>query len=387
MRVLLVDSINSLEAHAAFNSTMVSAVSRLREVTSIHLILDERQLKSLYFKDILQDPKVSVYPVPRERNLYRQWLRRDDSKVQPFRKTYTRFFKVLGDVRPGIIIFLAADNLISPFCLMGLRLKLIKSTSRFFVIFHNNLENIKRGHVRTKRFIWRETVRLTGAKLILLAPFLEPIGRRMIPGADFCVLPHPTYGHLHNQIITENMERERTLDFLFLGRHAHEAMRTGFLDEFLQCCAEFLVRMPDRRISVALPSDINVDLPDGITLRSYTPYPGTIEYLSLIANAKFAVIPSSSGPRLTASGVLADLLTLGTPVIAPDEGAWHWQNVPSNQTFLFRQRCDIYQQISQAMSMSSKEYRELSMDILRHSSHFNIESTSTHLNLLFSQQS
>ena len=385
MRILLFDPINSGEHHAAFNSTIVSAVSRLKDVSSISLLLEERQLKSVYFVDILHDSYVDIYSFRGEDESPDRKQKRAIYLFASFGGIYRRFLNVVDDLKPDIIVFLASDNLIAPFVLMFLRMNQVNPNSKIFVIFHNNLENLTSGSIWIKKAIWSTAVRLSKTIIIVLAPFLKVVGCRMIPNADFVILPHPTYSHFHERLVKKQRNSKRKVDFLFLGRHAYEANRSGFLDRFLQMCSVASSRMLERSVIVALPADIEIDLPEGVTLHTYSPYPDTSRYLKLIQTSRFAVIPSSSGPRLTASGVLADLLSLGTPVIAPKMGAWQWQVAPKNQALLFEDIADLRSKIVVALSVPEKEYQALSLDVLSHGTTFDLDATSKRLSIILLQ--
>lgn len=384
MQLLFIDPLNSRDRHAAFNATIVSAAVRLSGVSSIYLLVEKSQLGSAYFTGILPNPKIFAHPFEFANALVKQPLIKI-GVLQSLIKTYRHLLRVIHDVKPDIVFFLAADNFATPLAILaGQLVDRGKKTPRFVVVLHNNFENLAQGrYPALKKSLWRITERITNITFVVLVPFLVTEGRCAFPQSDFQILPHPTYAHLHPQFAQEKVPSIKEVDFLFLGRHAYEAVHSGFLEEFLKCCVDILPNIPQNSIGVALPSDFDVDIPEGISLLPYQSYPSAPEYFSIIADAKFAVIPDCSRHRLTASGVLVDLLTLGTPVIAPKDGAWLYQVAPGNQALLFDNLVDLRQKVLRALTMPMEEYRALSLDVSTHCERFDLVTTSTHLDTIF----
>ncbi len=377
MRILLVDPINSGENHAAFNATIVIALSHHLDVKSIYLFLEERQLETRFFMDIFQDAKVTTCSFSKDTDFAK--VGREGIGRFQYLQNYRRFLKIVDDLKPDVIILLSADNLMIPLTLISLIL-IRKKIPKIFVIWHNNLENLINGCILLKKFIWRKATNATGSVIIVLSPFLKVAGEKLIQDINFRVLPHPTYAHLHKQLIMRKKSQTiKSVDFLFIGRHARDSIISGFLEEFLESCSSIISKIPKKYISVALPREFYTCVKDDVILFPYDSNPSFSEYSFLIRKAKFVVAPPCSGSRLTASGVLADLLTLGTPVIAPNEGVWKWQTAPKNRDFLFGNREELRQIILRALTLSVEEYRMLSLDILEYSGLFDIENTSKNL--------
>ena len=269
MRILFFDPVNSDNHHAAFNSTVVSAAARLMKVDSIHLLVETNQLASCHFVDVLNHLKVHIYPLSRWNDIVEQ--RHRFHMLRRYQDVYRCFLKAVDSVKPDAVVFLAADNTVTPLVLVGIAARWRKLGLSTFVFCHNNLENLT--NARLKRMLWTWGLRSTNAKTIVLVPYLAPLGRRMIPGASFRVLPNPTYAHLHDRWHEQNTQFREGVDFLFLGRHAREALHSGFLEGFLQHCTDFLHRTSERCVTLALPSDLEVNSPDRVILRSYASLP------------------------------------------------------------------------------------------------------------------
>ena len=374
MKIFLFDPISGSH-HAAFNATVAEAVTRLEEVVGVHMLLPQSQMRSRVLDEVFQNPKVQAHS-PTVREGGQGMIRRFDT-VRRLWKFYAYFFESVAKLKPDVVMFLAADNTLAPITLMLMAKRWGQLRSRIFIIFHNNLENLARA--RMKRRLWVAGLRMANAKIIVLAPFLASVERRMMPGVDVRVLPHPTYGHLYRRWSKKDLSPLREIDFLFAGRHARQAFHSGFIGVFLECCSDLLDRVKRSDVTVALPSNLEVNAPQGLSLHPYPPNPSTPEYLSLIARSRFAVIPTCSGSRLTASGLLADLLTCGTPVIAPHEGTWLWQVAPENRQFLFNGIEDLHRSVFKALTMSQGEFEALSRNVMEYGCRFSIGSTTEYL--------
>ncbi len=163
---------------------------------------------------------------------------------------------------------------------------------------------------------------------------------------------------------------------MLLGRHAREAALSGFLKEFVGRVGRVTASMDRRTLTIAAPVDALRAIPEGlVNFEAYEEYPSPAQYISLIAQSRFGLVPPGSGNRLSASGVLGDLLTVGTPVIAPREGAWRWQVAPQNRAFLYSDQDELDDALVRAADMSARDLRQLAEDVQSHGKRFDLSAT------------
>jgi len=383
MKILLFDPITAGNVHVAFNATMVESLIRIPSVTTLTLLLEQKQLTQCVFEEVLDHPIIDVYPLPELPNNIGHKFK--GAKVFRAFSSYRQFYCVARKVLPDIVILLAADNVLTPLAFRFLGHHWKHKTWRLLIVFHNNIENMRLQHsVRKLRLIqslWAGALNRPYSEILVLSEFLKNSITQFLPGTHVKYLPHPTYANIHSRYINPKQAYIKDIDFLFLGRHALEASKSGFLDEFIATVSKIwnYESGDSIRAKIALPSSLCIRNEQAIELELYNYYPTIHGYLNLIARSRFVVIPPSSEPRLTASGILADTLTIGVPITAPNTGPFAENAASQKEQFLYSKKEELEEILMAVKSLTKKEYLSIQSSILKYSAGLSVVSTSLRL--------
>lgn len=300
--ILVVDLENAGDSHVNFNSVILEIVLSGMAKSTTYVCLEQSQMAHPRILSLLEQPGVERMPnkISSSKNLI--W------KVY----TYLRLWHFVKKARIENVIFLSSDNLFFPSTLLFYKLIGLQDVS-VTVFVHNNIENIKRSSIKIS--LWKSV--LSGNAMgVALAEFVKGKAK-VILGREcrLCVLPHPIYDHVTDTKINPAIEKE--VDFLILGRHSSDIG-----DEVYQKLNSVGLRL-GRKIRIATRATREDDSLWPAIHRIVYHHPlGDKEYWTALAGARYLFFPPSSAKRLTASGVLADALTMGIPVLAPTRGVF-----------------------------------------------------------------
>jgi hypothetical protein len=270
-------------------------------------------------------------------------------------------------------LLLAADNTLTPIVLPWIVRR--TGVSRHFVFIHSNLEQLASSV--WKRRLWARSLHWSGATSVLLAPFLRPVFREMVGDWPTAVLANPTVGHLYGACPV--FDHAGASDFIFVGRHAEEAQANGFLAKFIEGCARHSAETA-RRITIDLPTSVRAESThEQVVLQRYERATDDREYLRRISRARFAVVPDKRATELKTSGIVGDLLTVGTPFVAPNVGVWPWQSAAENRAFLYNGPRDLDRIIRAALTQSPDSYARLRASTVGRAADFDVHATSLNL--------
>ena len=371
MNTLVIDPVNTGNSHAAFNSSFIRAMAMCNEIESITLLIDRKQYNHSHFCYI-KDNLNNVIPILNNNffsrykpiNAFLSW-----SNAFLY---YLKLIRFLHLNRIDILLFLAADNTFSPFLINLISSYLTKRRISLYIVFHNNLENLKNSPKKSIR--WKNALVNKNVNVILLSRFLIKEAIKTFPDNNMIVIPHPTYAHLHAKPDLALNKKEK-VDFLFLGRHSIKADLTGFLDYFILLCKKIeLSENVEIKIRLLVRNDLRtINECDNIEVLVN---PSTEHYFNSIISAKFGVFPPESSDRLSASGVIADLQTFGIPIIAPMEGPFKENYSFANYPFLYNDLSELPSLIQAAMMLSNSKYLQIHNEIRKKNESLSIENIS-----------
>jgi hypothetical protein len=220
------------------------------------------------------------------------------------------------------VLVLWTDNGIRTL-LLALGLAII-GISRLHVVLHDNLENLRGERLWarrvTKTAMWRLVTRLVPTSAIVLERSLEAHAATLGHFRGVFPLAHPTYSHLLRPPRASVVPDHDRLQLLLVGQHAHEALRDGTLLRLLSAVAE----VGCDSIEIALATERAEDA--RLIQAAANAFPGTVMrplprprdmqgYFDMIERSDYVLLADSYASKRNASGVIADALSLGRPVV------------------------------------------------------------------------
>jgi len=374
MRIILFDPVTYGFSHAAFNASMILSFCSVNKIKSLTIMLEKNQITHPYIQSAINESPLQplVLPLPTSKNSLITKIARS------IKSHILLIFRVLIE-KPNVICFLASDNTFSPFFLTLISAITNRTKSRLLIVFHNNLENMKNNHLKLR--LWETVIRITDVRLIVLSPFLKKRVKLHIPSASVVCIPHPSYTEFRGSPQVYIPYSEKLYDFLFLGRHAYSLNGKEFLANFINECSSFNI---NRCVKIVISADVQVgDLycPSNVELITYR-YPITdFMYDKLLQESRFVVVPPDSAYRLTASGVLADSITFGVPIIAPKAGPF-MDSVSETCYSLLYKHGNFIPALQMALSITPDIYYNVTKDILKLREELSISNTAKRLALL-----
>lgn len=260
--------------------------------------------------------------------------------------------------------FSAADNTITPFYLKYFCSGLSKNYIPPVIFSHNNLQSIVRKTVKGQR--WKRALDDSGAKIMALETDLFKKSKSMLSCYKISEIEHPTYNNLDSYKRARQIRQRASLlyDFLLIGRHGRKKEN---VDELVRITEEVIDKMENniinREIHIGFTgSSLNIlKKKSEIKIIALGEYPKLDDYLKAIARTKFVVFPSSAGCRLTASGTLADALSVGTPIIAPAKGGFKsiTKYFEKFNQFFYENEEGLKNALKTAITIQNSEYKSL----------------------------
>lgn len=359
IKLCVIDPITKGIEHASFNYHFINKISNISFISDYFLIIDEKQIKCPPFQGNIFNKfkKIMLLRGKRESTLLFITLRRiiDHLKI---------VFNILK-YKNNTIVFIAADNYFTPLSIALIKLLL---RVKIFVVFHNNVEHYFSQKNCLKKLIikkiWKFALKRLGCEIIILAEFLKnnmpfiPIETRIL------FVKHPIFLETHKKIIDKD-KIEKETDFIFIGNHAYLAFQSGFLKKFIGYVHSFWER--NKTAIVALPDSIYKKIgTKSVFLKSFPDYPAFDTYLYLINKSRFLVIPNISGSRMSASGLLADTIAIGAPIVAPRKGAFLEHMDSQDRRFYYENESDLKSIIKEISCIDEYEYNKISKNIIEY---------------------
>jgi glycosyltransferase involved in cell wall biosynthesis len=233
------------------------------------------------------------------------------------------------------------------------------------IVSHNNIQSIVYNIQKRRR--WQNAVSRSGAKFMVLENQLFGQAKNILGVDNTIRLKHPTYGHIEKYEKAKKARKHLSFlyDFIMIGRHGRvkESVR-----EILQASEEIIQEALNEiynitiRIAFTGPEMDLVPSDHRIQLISLGKYPAFDEYLLAIARSRFVVFPSAASARMTASGTLADAMSVGTPVIAPSEGAFQFfcEDLKEFDKLFYKSNYRLKFSLKYALEIKEQEYQRVS---------------------------
>lgn len=352
--VVAFDPVSVGYSHVMFNAAIVRALGAAAIVDEIHVLLAKSALESKPFRSVPGLPKVrACQTLPERSRGHGRWAQMKRSVV-----CHAQMFRAVSGKRSIVCLHLAADNLMGP---LSLLLGRIVRSGRACVILHNNAHRIQAS--RTARLLWAAVFR-SGVRPIVLAQSVYEFYDRLYPKVRFNLIPHPSYAEVTAPGEANTREADRR--FLFLGRHGRSSATVEFLGRFISASSAARDRAP---MTVVAERSVALQVADiagraGIELQTYDWPAEHDDYYGMLRAATFVVFPPHASDRISASGVHADAISCGVPVIAPTRGVFR-ENVPrSGARFLYDDvQSDLDRVVAGAVGISAAAYQELRSDV------------------------
>lgn len=357
MKIILFDPISRGLHHAAFNATILNALMNLQHEAELTFISDESQIEQFCIKDISKNNEFVSVSFPfhkKDTNSKVIWGLR-------MLKCGAFLLKQIKKYKPDLLVYLTVDNTFVPLLTLLYRNnKSLKKLKKIY-FFHNNLQNIQQA--KSKELIWSSCLNLPNSSVIILSHYLQGITEQLFPNSNNYVLPHPTYQELHQNVINNQNILSKETDYLFLNRQAKEASRAGFLDWFYNTISS--ITNEGNCVDIKVPENTPVPSISQINTQYYKSYPPYFSYLQMIIRSRFVIFPPTSENRLTASGALADMVSLGTPVIGPKFGPFIEQLPIESHELLYKDLDELNKILIKASNMKLDNYMDIQSILLQ----------------------
>tara|TARA_R100001143_G_C3361083_1_gene135899 strand:- start:23483 stop:24592 length:1110 start_codon:yes stop_codon:yes gene_type:complete len=353
-KILIIDPVNNTDSHVAFNSTIIKALKR-NNCNISDLIVSYSQIKHPFYEGLNMNSRPlngKLFGI----NIY--------SYLWFGLLAYAKLIIKIFTNTPNKILFLCVDNTLFYYIIKCIR---YIYSGDIYVIVHSNLEQLKNSDNKLRK--WERLDAKFEIKFIVLADFLKVEMSKMLDIKNVEVLNNPTYGHLLNSE-GEIDYLKRKIDYIFLGGAANEAYQSKFIKKFMDELSLISQKFPSKKLTIGFPSNFTLDARKNINVYYYGIRPNHNKYYELLQNSKFIVIPTSRGNKLSTSGVLADAITHGVLLIAPEKA-------PLNQCLPSEAKEYLYNDLNLASVLektitNQKTHNKLSMFVKKYSDSSNL---------------
>lgn len=352
MKLLVFDPINIGYSHLAFNRTLLEALIQSDVVNSIDLMLSRSQTEEQSIKKLIENKKIQKVFALNNFQEYKRINSWKSSRVQLTTRLINSYFSLIKQFwisKPKAIFLLSSDNTVSIVFLFILKYLF---RAKIFIFLHNNIENCKNS--KRKLAMWRRLLsrNFTG---ILLSRFALTKSRELFQKeVNLVFLPHPIYDNIVDSKIKNSVKMK--YDFLVLGRHSNFYSKNNFEDYLIDAVDKFDA---DRNVILLIKKNCVKSLQSrNLTVKEYDFPLSNEKYWEMILTSRFLIIPPQAAQRITASGVHLDTITAGTPIIAPQEGAFT-ENVHLDGKKLLYNVNNINSILENALQMKNDDYNKL----------------------------
>ena len=344
-------------SHAVFDAVLLKAIDEGlgNRLTGINFLGEKQHV--IEIKNILGSWASNITFTS-----FRKYGRGRPAKTLLCARVFHQLNKTKSLNRQVLPIIAAADNTLTPLYLRQHRLKTPVNNMPPVIISHNNMQSI--AYKKAKRRRWQKAVEKSRAKFMVLENELFEHARSILGLDKVFKLDHPTYGHIRAFERARQLRQQQPFlyDFLMIGRHGRTK---ACVEEVLQAAEQVVgkssINNDDRSICIAFtgPEMGLLSSDERVQLFSLGEYPDFNKYLAALARSRFVVFPSTAGTRMTASGTLADALSLGTPVIAPAQGGFKIciENFKEFDHLFYEGKEGLKSSIKYALALPNKDYK------------------------------
>ena len=244
---------------------------------------------------------------------------------------YWNALRIIKREKPDRILFVGVEYTIFPlFASVFLSKYIFQHKLDLYVLLHN-LYRIKRS--RIKHILWKIMFNFLDLQCIVLADTVQIKFKELFLNRLSFFWKHPTYGHLILWLINKNVNSEfftkdGVIRLLLVGRQGALAISNGFLDRFAVMCQR-ITKLTGKKFEIIVASTFSPKVKHKVlaNVKLLNRRLSDQEYFQIIADSDYVVFPFVNDIDYRASGILADAITMQTPVLAPKAG--HFKEICS----------------------------------------------------------
>lgn len=322
MKILAIDCISVDFAHNYFNATVIESLYSSHKITLVGFCGEKQHVSRV--ASIL-NPKINnhfkLFPIRCRLGM------KPNGKIKSafeFLYRYWKAFQIIKRVKPDRILFLGVENTIWPiFASTFLSKCAFRYNVGLYIVLHN-LHRIKIS--RIKHILWKRMFNRLDLHSIVLADTVQSKFTELFPDHSSFLWRHPSYEHLITLPIDEDTNSESfsqngVIRFLLAGRQAALAISSGFLELLASSCNKVTKATGKKfEIIVSATFPTGEELLFGSNVKLLNRRLSCREYFQSIADSDYVAFPLVSDVDYRASGILADAITMQTPVLAPNRG-------------------------------------------------------------------
>ena len=329
MKILIIDCVSDNYVHLRFNATVIEGICSAPSLTWIGFCGEKRHIAQVSaMLDGRIGKRLDLYPI----GTRHQTSSKNRIKMAfEFLHRYWNALRVAKEEKPDRILFLGVENTIWPlFASTFLSKYAFGHKVGLYIVLHN-LHRIKIS--RIKRILWKIMFNRLNLHCIVLADIVQSKFTELFPDQSSFLWRHPSYEHLipwtiDKDINSESFSQNGVIPLLLAGRQGALAISSGFLELLASSCHR-VTEATDKKFEIIVSSIFptgeeplfrnNVKL-----LNRKLPEQ---EYFQAIVESSYVAFPLESDVDYRASGILADAITMQTPVLAPNRG--HFREIYS----------------------------------------------------------
>jgi len=388
MKILIIDCVCENYAHLRFNATVIegicSAPSSSLSLTWIGFCGEKRHIAQV--SAMLDDrfgKHLDLYPIGTRHQITSK------SKIKSafeFLHRYWKAFQIIKRKKPDRILFLAVENTIWPlFASTFLSKYTFRHKVELYIVLHN-LHLIKIS--RIKRILWKIMFNRLDLHSIVLANTVQSKFTELFPGQSSFLWRHPSYQHLipwtiDKDINLQSFSQDGVIHLLLAGRQGALAISSGFLGQLASSCHK-ITKATGKKFEIIVSSTF----PTGeeplfrSNVKLLNRRLSEREYFQAIADSDYVIFPFESDVDYRASGILADAITMQTPVLAPNRG--HFREIYSKNGltrggWLYNDTDDLEEILLGIAKMLPEEYKNMCHYITNFKTEISLDNASVRL--------
>lgn len=330
MKILIIDCVCENYAHLRFNATVIEGICSALSLTGIGFCGEKQHIAQV---SAMLDDKIGkhfeMYPIGT-----RHQKITSKSKIKSafeFLHRYWKAFQIIRREKPDRILFLGVENTIWPlFASTFLSKHTFRHKVDLYIVLHN-LHRIKIS--RIKRILWKIMFNRLDLHSIVLADTVQDKFAELFPNRSSFLWRHPSYEHLipgtiDKDINSESFSPNGVIRFLLAGRQGALAISSGFLELLASSCNR-ITKATGKKFEIIVSATFPTGEEPlfGSNVKLLNQRLSDQEYFQAIADSDYVAFPLESDVDYRASGILADAITMQTPVLAPNRG--HFREIYS----------------------------------------------------------